>query len=87
MKKIHYFFMKTILKGDDKMPRWKSSAIKTAIELHYPAEIIDKLFSASAKEDANRILITAREREIRSSMQIQGYIFTPHCRGVVRYTA
>ena len=71
------------------MPRWKSKAIRTAKELCYPAEIIDKLITADTKEKINRILITARETVIKNSLNKKAneYIPVPHCSGVVRYTA
>lgn len=71
------------------MPRWKSSAIRIAKELCYPAEIIDKLITADTKEKINRILITARETVIKNSLNKKAneYIPVPHCSGVVRYTA
>ena len=71
------------------MPRWKSSAIRIAKELCYPAEIIDKLITADTKETISRILITARETVIKydNIQKANEYVFTPHCSGVVRYTA
>lgn len=71
------------------MPRWKTSAIKIAKELHYSAEVIDKLISADNRETINRVLITARETVIKHDniQKANEYVFTPHCCGVVRYTA
>ncbi len=71
------------------MPRWKSKAIRIAKELCYPVEVINKLITADSKETVNRVLITARETVIKhdNTQKANEYIFTPHCRGVIRYTA
>lgn len=71
------------------MPRYKTKAVRIAKELHYPASVINKLIEAEGKEAVNKILITAREMVIKTDefRKAKEYIFTPHCRGVVRYTA